>query len=128
LIGCQKTANIESIENHIAKENDFDCFELHTIEVTVEDSPEHYSHIIVDGVIDTSLNSPYMDIGSYAVRIGDVLEYRSPQPSEDEMYNITARNVIGRSEVAVDVAQVKGKVFVDNVQGYDTCKIPVRYR
>jgi hypothetical protein len=85
-------------------------------------------NIIVDGVIDTSLNSPYMDIGSYAVRIGDVLEYRSPQPSEDEMYNITARNVIGRSEVAVDVAQVKGKVFVDNVQGYDTCKIPVRYR
>ena len=51
LIGCQKTANIESIENHIAKENDFDCFELHTIEVTVEDSPEHYSHIIVDGVM-----------------------------------------------------------------------------
>ena len=85
-------------------------------------------NVIVDGVIDTSKDSPYMDIGSYAVRVGDVLEYRSPQPNEDEMYNITVRNVVGRSEVAVDVAQIKGDVFIDNVKGYDTCKIPVRYR
>ena len=85
-------------------------------------------NIVVDGVIDNSLNSPYMDIGSYAVRVGDVLEYRSPQPAADEMYNITVRNVVGRSEVAVDVAQIKGNVFVDNVSGYDTNKIPVRYR
>ena len=85
-------------------------------------------NVIVDGVIDSSKDSPYMDIGSYAVRLGDVYEYRTPQPSADEMYNITVRNVIGRSEVAVDVAQIKGHVSVENVQGYDTCKTPVRYR
>lgn len=85
-------------------------------------------NVLVDGVVDTSKDSPYLERGSYAVRVGDVLEYRSPQPRADEMYNITVRNVIGRSEVAVDVAQISGNIIVDNVQGFDTCKTPVRYR
>lgn len=43
-------SNIKPIEDHIAKANGFDRFTINTIDVTVVDSPEHISHLSVDGV------------------------------------------------------------------------------
>lgn len=51
--------------------------------------------ILVDGVYDVGAESPYMDRGRYAVRVGDTNMYGTRHATEDETYNITIRNVRG---------------------------------
>ena len=47
--------------------------------------------ILVDGVYDVGAESPYMDRGRYAVRVGDTNMYGTRHATEDETYNITIR-------------------------------------
>lgn len=51
--------------------------------------------ITVDGVSDMAAESPYLDRGVYAVRIGDLRMYGTRHATEDETYNITVKNVRG---------------------------------
>lgn len=52
--------------------------------------------ILVDGVYDTSKDSPHMERGLYAVRVGDTSMYGTRHATGDETYNITIKNVFLR--------------------------------
>lgn len=60
--------------------------------------------IDIDGVYDTSENSPHMDHGNFAIRIGDRHMYGSRHSTEDETYNISVKNVYGRGKAVIALA------------------------
>ena len=60
--------------------------------------------ILVDGVYDMGTDSPYMDRGIYAVRIGDNHLYGTRHATPEETYRITVRNVRGGGKYAVSLA------------------------
>ena len=60
--------------------------------------------IMIDGIRDTSENSPHMDRGGCAVRIGDTNMYGTRHATKDEVYNITVKNVYARGKHAVVLA------------------------
>lgn len=60
--------------------------------------------ILVDGVYDTSKDSPHMERGLYAVRVGDTSMYGTRHATSDETYNITIKNVFSRGQYAVALA------------------------
>jgi len=60
--------------------------------------------IVVDGVYDMASESPYMDKGYYAVRVGDNHMYGTRHSSADETYNITIKNVRGGGDYVVSLA------------------------
>ncbi len=60
--------------------------------------------ILIDGVYDMGLESPHMDHGLYAVRVGDTHLYGTRHATEDETYNITIKNVCGRGDYAISLA------------------------
>ena len=76
--------------------------------------------ILIDGVYDTSKNSPYMDRGIYTVRIGDTHLYGERHATRDETYNITVKNIHSRGEVAaISLAGAMKNVSIDAVECYD---------
>ena len=76
--------------------------------------------IIVDGVYDTSLNSPHMDIGGYCVRVGDGKYMYGERPStEDETYNITVKNVRSRALYAMHLGGAMKNLVIENVETFD---------
>ena len=73
--------------------------------------------ILIDGVYDTSENSPYMDRGLYAVRIGDTHLYGERHATKEETYNITVKNVRSRGiEAAIGLAGDMENVTIENVE------------
>ena len=60
--------------------------------------------IDIDGVYDTSENSPHMDHGNFAIRIGDRHMYGSRHATKDETYNISVKNVYGRGKAVIALA------------------------
>jgi len=60
--------------------------------------------ILVDGVHDLGRESPHMDHGIYAVRIGDTRLYGLRHATADETYHITVRNVRAAGDYAVGLA------------------------
>ena len=79
--------------------------------------------ILIDGVTDTSDTSPYMDVGLYAVRIGDTRMYGTRHATEDETYNVTIKNVIGKGQYAVALAGAMKNVVMDNIKTCGSTKI-----
>ncbi len=68
--------------------------------------------ITVDGVYDTSADSPYMDRGRYAVRVGDTHMYGARHSTADETYNITVKNIFGRGDAVLFLAgEIRNLVF-----------------
>lgn len=68
--------------------------------------------ITVDGVYDMAADSPYMDRGIFAVRIGDTRLYGPRHSTEDETYNITVKNVRGGAKAVLALAgAIKGLVL-----------------
>jgi hypothetical protein len=68
--------------------------------------------VTIDGVYDTSSDSPHMDHGLYAVRIGDTHLYGSRHATADETYNITVKNVCGRGLYVISLAgEIKNLVL-----------------
>ena len=78
--------------------------------------------IYVDGVYDMSADSPYMDKGIYAVRIGDNHMYGDRHSSEDETYNITVKNVRSRGDYAVQISGAVKNLSLENIEGFDGAK------
>ena len=54
--------------------------------------------IVVDTVYDTSRTCPYLNHGTYAVKIGDTRMYGETHSTADQTYNITLRNITGGSD------------------------------
>lgn len=75
-------------------------------------------NILVDGVIDTSQNSKYMLRGASAIRIGDRHMYGIRHQTEDELYNITVRNVYSRAENVIRLAGAMKDCLFENIKGY----------
>ncbi len=78
-------------------------------------------NILIDGMTDTSADSPCLDRGENGVRIGDNHLYGSRQPEEDEFFNITVRNVYSRAVNALNLAGKVGNLTFDNINGFDGC-------
>ncbi|MBE5766436.1 MAG: hypothetical protein E7335_04615 [Clostridiales bacterium] len=76
-------------------------------------------NILVDGVFDSSKNSPYMDHGLNGVRIGDMSMYGTRHATEDETYNITVRNVCSRAEYALRIAGAMKDCLFENIRTFD---------
>lgn len=73
--------------------------------------------IFIDGVYDTSENSPYMEKGIYAVRVGDTRLYGERHSTEDETYNITIKNVYSRGDIAaVGLAGKIKNLVIENIE------------
>lgn len=60
--------------------------------------------ILIDGVEDVAKDSPHMDKGLYAVRIGDNHMYGDRHATCEETYNITVRNIRGGGQYVLSLA------------------------
>lgn len=79
--------------------------------------------ILIDGVFDTSAECPCLDRGLYAVRIGDVRLYGTRHATEDETYNISIRNVVGRSDYAIALAGKMSGLSMYGIECREGCKM-----
>ena len=76
--------------------------------------------ILIDGVEDTSADSPHMDVGHYGVRVGDAKRlYGDRHSTKEETYNITIRNVRSRAEAAVSLAGAVENLVLENIEAFD---------
>ncbi|MBE5762466.1 MAG: hypothetical protein E7334_10825 [Clostridiales bacterium] len=76
--------------------------------------------IYIDGVYDTSNDSPHMDKGIYTVRIGDTHLYGTRHATKDETYNITVKNIRSRAyNAAISLVGGMSNVAVENVECFD---------
>ena len=77
-------------------------------------------NILIDGVIDTSKDSPCMERGGVGVRVGDAnIMYGKRHSTPNETYNITIRNVMSRAAEVVHLAGGIKNLTLDNIQGFD---------
>ena len=82
-------------------------------------------NILIDGVMDTSADSPHLDKGIYAVRIGDNHMYGSRHSTPEETGNITVRNVYGRGTSALQLAGAITNLVLDNICAFDGCTVAI---
>lgn len=76
--------------------------------------------IEVDGVYDTSLDSPHMDRGGQCVRIGDgKWLYGTRHATEDETYNITVKNIRSRALNSIHLGGAMKNIVLDNIEVFD---------
>ena len=78
-------------------------------------------NILVDGMTDTSKNSPHMDRGICGVRIGDNHLYGSRHSTFEETFHITVRNICSRAGCALRLAGCISGLRVENLFGFDGC-------
>ena len=71
--------------------------------------------ILIDGVVDTSRECKNLDTGAYCVRIGDSHTYGGRQPTADETYNITVKNVFADGIFALTLAGGVKNLTVENI-------------
>ena len=76
-------------------------------------------NILVDGVYDSSKNSPYMGRGGSGVRLGDVNLYGTRHATPDETFNITIRNVCSRAGAALRLAGAMKDCRFENIRAFD---------
>ena len=79
--------------------------------------------IEIDGVYDTSAESPYMDIGRHSVRVGDVRLYGTRHATADETYNITIKNVRSRQPYAIALAGQMSNLVMYGIECFDGSKM-----
>ena len=79
--------------------------------------------ITIDGVYDTSDDSPYMDKGAYAVRIGDTHLYGTRHATEDETYNITVKNVCGCGDHVICLAGAMKNLVLFGIEAKNGAKM-----
>lgn len=84
--------------------------------------------VLIDGVYDTSENSPHMDRGKHTVRVGDPRLYGTRHATADETYNISIRNVRSRAAVAISLAGKMTNLSLFGVECFDGAKMIVDYR
>ncbi|MBQ8345527.1 MAG: hypothetical protein IJY42_04610, partial [Clostridia bacterium] len=79
--------------------------------------------ILIDGVTDTSQDSPHMDIGCHCVRVGDTHLYGSRHCTAEETYNITVCNLKSRAGYAVALAGEIGNLVMYGIECFDSGKM-----
>lgn len=76
-------------------------------------------NIFVDGVFDSSAESPYMDRGYCGVRVGDRTQYGTEKSPSENTYNIKIKNVYSRACTVIRLIGAMRNVTYENVNGYD---------
>ena len=78
-------------------------------------------HVLIDGVEDISDQTDYLnEHGVYCIHIGDIYNYGERHATEDEMYNISIKNVRSRADYALGLAGNKIKNFYyENIVCFD---------
>lgn len=76
-------------------------------------------NILIDGVTDTSADSPYMDRGGSGIRIGDTHLYGTRHATADETFNITVRNVYSRAATVMRIAGAMKDCLFENIRAFD---------
>ena len=76
-------------------------------------------NILVDGVYDSSQDSPHMDRGGSGVRLGDNHLYGTRHATPDETKNITIRNVCSRAGAALRLAGAMKDCLFENIRAFD---------
>ena len=79
--------------------------------------------ITVDGVYDTAADSPYVDQGMYAVRIGDTHLYGARHSTREETYNITVKNVVGGGKSVIALAGEIENLVLDGIEAIGETKM-----
>lgn len=85
--------------------------------------PKLYN-ILIDGVFDGSKDGKYRDnikaLGrGHGVRIGDRRNYGGDKSKPEDTYNITVRNVVSRSETALEIVGGLSDSFIENIKRFD---------
>lgn len=76
---------------------------------------ERLHDIVIEDVYDTSAESPYMDSGNFALRVGDGGHlYGSRHSTANETYNITVRRIYGRGKAVLHLAGEIGNLVIEN--------------
>ena len=75
--------------------------------------------ILIDGVYDMASESPYMDRGLFAVRVGDTRMYGPRHATEDETYNITIKNVRGGGKSVIALAGTMKNLVMYGIEAFD---------
>lgn len=77
-------------------------------------------NVLIDGMLDTTSDCPYLERGSIGVRVGDSRwMYGKRHATADETFNITIRNVMSRAETVLHLAGGIKNLTLDNIQGFD---------
>lgn len=77
-------------------------------------------NILIDGVTDTSKESPYLERTNVGVRVGDGRHMYGSRPSTaDETFNITIRNVYSRAYTVLHLDGGIANLTLDNIRGFD---------
>ena len=79
--------------------------------------------ILIDGVYDKSSESPHMDRGIYAVRVGDAHLYGSRHATRDETYNIKIQNVVGGGWYVVSLAGEMDNLVMLGIEAINGAKM-----
>ena len=75
--------------------------------------------IYIEGVFDSSQNSPHMERGGAGVRIGDPHIYETRHSNSDETYNITIRKVRSRAVCSVALYGGIGNLVMEDIESFD---------
>ena len=79
--------------------------------------------ISIDGVYDMSQDSPRMDRGMFAVRIGDPHLYGKRHAAKDETYNIAIKNVRGRGGYVISLIGAVDNLVMYGIESFDGAKM-----
>ncbi len=79
--------------------------------------------IEIDGVYDASRDCVHMDVGLYAVRVGDTHMYGDRHSTKEETYNISIKNVYGCGAYAIALAGKIGNLVMDNIACGDNTEL-----
>ena len=79
--------------------------------------------ILIDGVYDMASNSPHMDRGLYAVRVGDIHLYGTRHATKDETYNITVQNVCGGGDYVISLAGAMKNLVYFGIEAINGAKM-----
>lgn len=115
-----KVRNDFDVHDVIVRNIHSSCF-CSPVRLLNQGGPKLYN-ILVDGIFDTSTNDSRLNHGDCGVMIGDFEPYGDRQPTGEETYNITVRNVYSRADTALRVYGGIGSFYYDNINGFDRCK------
>jgi hypothetical protein len=79
--------------------------------------------IVIDGVYDMGDESPHIDNGIFAVRIGDTHLYGTRHATEDETYNITVKNVCGGGNYVLSLAGSMKNLVLSGIEAKNGAKM-----
>lgn len=120
---CIRYFNVQNnfdVYNVIVRNVRASCF-CSPVRIINQGGPKIYN-VLIDGIFDASLNDPHLNHGDCGVMIGDFEPYGDRQPTTDETFNITVRNVCARADTALRVYGGISNFQYDSIHGYDRCK------